>query len=89
MLSRLPDQAERENHASDHTRPDLSGRRHQSEEASFVVEGEGNNAIKINFQSEDNKREYLALEVHGSNNSAGLKKIFDDAAASPITGTIN
>ena len=59
------------------------------EQAPFVVEGEGANAIKIYFQSEENKREYLALEVHGSNNSAGLKKIFDDAADSPITGTIN
>ncbi len=59
------------------------------EQAPFVVEGEGDNAIKIYFQSEGNKREYLALEVHGSNNSAGLKKIFDDAAESPITGTIN
>ena len=59
------------------------------EQAPFVVEGEGDHAIKIYFQSEDNKREYLELEVHGSSNSAGLKKIFDDAADSPITGTIN
>lgn len=57
--------------------------------APFVVEGEGYDAIKIYFRSEDNNREYLALEVHGSNNSAALKKIFDDAADSPITGTIN
>ena len=59
------------------------------EQAPFVVEGEGDHAIKIYFQSEDNKREYLEPEVHGSSNSAGLKKIFDDAADSPITGTIN
>ncbi len=59
------------------------------EQAPFVVEGEGENAIKIYFQSEANKREYLALEVHGSSNSAGLNKIFDAAADSPITGSIN
>ena len=57
--------------------------------APFVIEGEGKNAIKIYFQSEQNRREYLEMEVHGSSNSAGLKKIFDDAADSPITGTIN
>ncbi len=59
------------------------------EQAPFVIEGKGDNAITIDFQSEDNKREYLAMEVHGSSNSAGLKNIFDDAADSPITGTIN
>ena len=57
--------------------------------APSVIEGEGKNAIKIYFQTEQNRREYLEMEVHGSSNSAGLKKIFDDAADSPITGTIN
>jgi len=57
--------------------------------APFVIEGEGANAIKIHFQTEQNRREYVEMEVHGSSNSAGLKKIFDDAADSPITGTIN
>jgi hypothetical protein len=57
--------------------------------APFVIEGEGDGAIKIYFRSEENRREYLEMEVHGSSNSAGLKKIFDDAADSPITGTIN
>lgn len=59
------------------------------ENAPFVVEGQGDGAIKIYFQSEDNRREYLEMEVHGSNNSEGLKKIFDEAGESPITGTIN
>ena len=57
--------------------------------APFVIEGEGASAIKIYFQTEQNRREYVEMEVHGSSNSAGLKKIFDDAADSPITGTIN
>ena len=59
------------------------------EHATFVIEGSGGGAINIYFQSEDNRREYLEMEVHGSHNSAGLKKIFDDAADSPITGSIN
>jgi len=59
------------------------------ENAPFVVDGEGAAALKIYFRSEENRREYLEMEVHGSNNSAGLKAIFDNAADSPITGTIN
>jgi hypothetical protein len=57
--------------------------------APFLIEGEGEHAIKIYFQTEENRRSYLEMEVHGSANSAGLRKIFDDAAESPITGTIN
>jgi hypothetical protein len=57
--------------------------------APFLIEGEGDHAIKIYFQTEENRRSYLEMEVHGSANSAGLRKIFDDAADSPITGTIN
>ena len=57
--------------------------------APFIVEGDGDNALKIYFQSEDNRREYLAIEVHGSLNSEGLRDIYDDAADSPITGSIN
>jgi hypothetical protein len=59
------------------------------ENAPYVIEGEGDAAIKIYFRSEDNRREYLEMEIHGSTNSAGLKAIFDDAADSPITGSIN
>lgn len=57
--------------------------------APFVEEGEGDNAIRIYFQSEANRREYLEMEVHGSTNTEGLKKIFDEAGESAITGTIN
>lgn len=60
-----------------------------TEYAPFVIEGRGDSAIKIYFQSEANRRAYIEMEVHGSHNSEGLKKIFDDAADSPITGSIN
>ncbi len=59
------------------------------ENACYHIEGEGENAIKIYFESEANKQEYLNMEVHGSENSSGLSKIFDDIADNPITGTIN
>lgn len=57
--------------------------------ARFLVEGNRNNAIKIYFQSEANKAEYLDIEMHGGINSSGLKQIFDDMAGNPDTGSIN
>ena len=60
-----------------------------TEHAPFIVEGVGDNALRIYFQSEENRREYLDIEMHGSLNSAGLRGIYDDAADCPITGSIN
>lgn len=57
--------------------------------APYVIEGRGSGAMKIYFESEANRQEYLATEVYGGVNSSGLKKIFDDIADSPITGSIN
>ncbi|MBK8638105.1 MAG: hypothetical protein IPN92_07375 [Chromatiaceae bacterium] len=59
------------------------------EEAPFIIEGSGDSSIKIYFESEANKQEYLETEVHGSLNSEGLKSIFDGMADCPITGSIN
>ena len=55
------------------------------ETAPFVVEGD----LKIFFESEANRLEYLDIPVHGSENSAGLKNIYDSISDNPITGTIN
>ena len=57
--------------------------------APFLIEGHGSGQMKIYFESEANKQEYLETEVHGSLNSEGLKSIFDDIADCPITGSIN
>ncbi|MGD2140530.1 MAG: hypothetical protein PVH25_09055 [Burkholderiales bacterium] len=59
------------------------------ENAPFVVEGTGDSALKIYFESETNKREYLDIELHGSDNMSGLRKIYDDMADNPNTGSIN
>lgn len=57
--------------------------------APYLIEGSGSSAMKIYFESEANRQEYLTTEVHGGVNSSGLKRIFDDIADSPITGSIN
>ena len=57
--------------------------------APSVEEDEGDNAIRIDFQSGANRREYLETEFHGANNSEGLKKPYDEAGESPITGAID
>ena len=61
------------------------------ENAPYVVEGEGERAIKIYFESEENKKEYLEIPVHGSDGGSGaaLKHIFDEMADNPDTGSIN
>ena len=59
------------------------------DEAPFVIEGEGANAIKIYFETESNRAEYLEMELHGSGDLSGLKAIFDGMADNPNTGSIN
>jgi hypothetical protein len=61
------------------------------ENAPYVVEGEGRGAIKIYFESEANRREYLDTPMHGSDGVSGaaMKKIFDEMADNPDTGSIN
>lgn len=57
--------------------------------APFLIEGQWSGQMKIYFESEANKQEYLGTETHGSCNTSGLKQIFDDMADCPITGGIN
>ena len=57
--------------------------------ATYIVEGEGDNALKIYFESCENRDEYLAMESHGAGDLSGLKSIFDAMADNPNTGSIN
>lgn len=57
--------------------------------ATFLIEGKGNNALKIYFESENNKAEYLGIEMHSGINTSGLKHIFNEMAENPDTGSIN
>ena len=59
------------------------------ENAPYVIEGEGDGALRIYFESEENKQEYLNTAVHGSDYMSGLKNIYDDMADNPNTGSIN
>ncbi len=57
--------------------------------APFVVEGRDDRAVKIYFESEANRAEYLGMDMHEGVNTAGLKKIFDEMGENPDTGSIN
>ena len=59
------------------------------ENAPYVIEGEGDGALRIYFESEENKQEYLNTPVHGSDDMSGLNNIYDDMADNPNTGSIN
>ncbi len=58
------------------------------ENAPYVIEGEGEGALKIYFESEQNKQRYLDTPAHGSEDRSGLKGIDDDMAESPNTRSI-
>jgi hypothetical protein len=45
--------------------------------------------MKIYFESDANRDVYLGMELHEGVNSSGLKKIFDEMAENPDTGSIN
>jgi hypothetical protein len=55
--------------------------------APFVIEGQGPNALKIYFESEANRAEYLEIPLHGANST--LVAAYSKVADSDITGTIN
>jgi hypothetical protein len=59
------------------------------ENAPFVIEGSGSGEMKIYFESEANKLEYLNTETHGSLNTSNLTRIFNEMADNPNTGSIN
>ncbi len=59
------------------------------ENAPCVIEGAGDNALRIYFESEQNRQEYLDIPIHGSDDMSGLKKIYDAMADNPNTGSIN
>lgn len=59
------------------------------ESAPFLIEGQGPGMIKIYFESDANKQEYLETEMHCGVQSSGLRKIFDEMADNPNTGSIN
>lgn len=61
----------------------------EAETAPFVIEGEGEGAIKVYFESENNRDECLAIEKHGSGDLPGLKGILDAMAENPNIVSIN
>ena len=58
--------------------------------APYLIEGQGDGAIKIYFESEQNRQAYLDTPLHGSDGgTAALNGIYDGIADNPTTGTIN
>lgn len=58
-----------------------------TETAPYVIEGEGANALKVYFESDANKAEYIAIPLHTAN--ATLSAAYALCADSDITGSIN
>lgn len=62
---------------------------HDLAHALFIIEGKGDKAMKIYFESESNRDAYLDMESHEGVNSSALKNIFAEMAENPDTGSIN
>lgn len=60
-----------------------------TENAPHVIEDKGDSALKIHFESEASKQEYLAIPMHSPDGMSGLNRIYDDMADNPDTGPIN
>ena len=58
-----------------------------TDNAPYVIEGQGPDALKIYFENEANRSEYLSIPLHTSN--ATLAAAYSKIADSDITGTIN
>jgi len=54
----------------------------------FMIKGEGSNALKICFESEANKQEYINTLTQGSVDMPEQKKHYDKIAGYPDTGSI-
>ena len=59
------------------------------ENAPFVIEGEGPCTLKIYFESEENRQEYLDRMLHAINGMSGLKGSYDAMLENPNTGSIS
>lgn len=59
------------------------------EHSPFVMEGSCNSVMKIYFETEANKQEYLGTEIHGRLKSCNLNRIFNEMADNSNTRSIN
>jgi hypothetical protein len=59
-----------------------------TEHAPCLIEGEGDSATKIYFESEENRLEYLAVPAHGFDGMSGPGTIRDALAENPDSGSI-
>jgi hypothetical protein len=57
------------------------------ENAPFVIEGEGNDALKIYFESPESRQEYLDISVNGPN--SGILEVYESVKDNETMGTIN
>jgi len=57
------------------------------EDAPFVIEGKGDDALKIYFESLDSRQEYLAMTV--SEPDSSILDIYESVKDNEMMGTIN
>ncbi|UCC57051.1 MAG: hypothetical protein JSU75_04755 [Gammaproteobacteria bacterium] len=57
------------------------------ENAPFVIEGEGNDALKIYFESQESRQDYLDISVNEPD--SGILEVYESVKDNETMGTIN
>ncbi len=61
----------------------------ETENAPFIVEGEGDDALEIYFESEASRREYVGFSAESDTTDAGVVDAYNQLGDNETTGTIN
>ena len=61
----------------------------ETETAPFVIEGDGDDALKIYFESEASRQEYVAFSAESDTADAGVVDAYNQLGDNETTGTIN
>ncbi len=61
----------------------------ETENAPFVLEGEGDDALKIHFESEASRQKYVDFSAESDTTDAGVVDAYNQLGDNETTGTIN
>ncbi len=60
-----------------------------TDNAPYVIEGHGDSAVRLHFESEQSKAEYLEMEMHRSDVIHGLREVYDAMLDCADTNVVN
>ena len=61
----------------------------ETDSAPFIIEGKGDDALKIYFESEASRQEYLDFSAENDTTDAGIIDAYNQLRDNETTGTVN